>query len=301
MKPIGWLLIVAINVSTLSGVFVAASSLSEAGEITAKRWVDLGFEGDSFIDPSDLEIYDHGQTISKTVDKGTRFDLPVISPSGPYAGEFCLKLGVKAEENENAKSKFEYNIVKHHGNQDESYYFSLFNGEARYLGFALKLDANNYQTPRNWLLHMQVWQCCGHRPPPLAMYIIPNPDANAPVQYKVTIRDDRYKGKKNPEPGETSFLSGKLTRGVWHTFVFKLKPSYLGQEGQGEVTMWQDGEQKLSYVGKWGYKPETLGGASRTTDRLDIKLGIYRRRQATRQIIYLDNIRYGNSKEAVEP
>jgi hypothetical protein len=248
------------------------------------------------------------KSISTTVDLGTKYAIWRTTES--YEGGHGLALRIDRElrsPSEPTKSKIEINVARHDDSDLDAaskQRFILRNGVERFLGFAFKLDRDGYETPSRWVLHFQVWQCCSLLQPPLVLQAIPAPLSSAhddPVQFVVLKRTDGNLGKEPTwdNGDKLRLLDGNdtfgLQRGRWYRFIFRLMP---GTHSAAAVSMWLDGKLLLEHRGPWGYSP--LTEASRQ-DTYAVKLGIYRHAQNRAHQIYLDSIRWGLSREDVDP
>jgi hypothetical protein len=252
--------------------------------------------------------------VRTTQDTGTKF---AIWASGEhYSAGRGIGMKIDAErrpQGSDMKSKIELDVS--HPNDaalDRKYSgrYILRNGGEVYLGFAIRLDPEMYQAPLGWVIHFQVWHCCGNDPPPLSLRAIPAQSAGGnSIRFTLLKRDDSFLSEERArDPGNPiPFLSGEqyivLRKGQWYFVVLRLRPSPGSRQADGTmkskdglIDMWLDGEPVLHYRGAWGYSPAR---ESRMRDTYAVKLGIYRRAQDRTQTIYLDDIRWGLSYEAV--
>lgn len=229
-----------------------------------------------------------------TVDTGTQYDV-WLDARHAASGRRSLALKIYSERNENVKDKIELNIVKH----NEPGRLTLDEDGARYLGFDFMLD-RQYETPRGWALHVQAWQCCGLNPP-FAIFVVPSPDKNSEVEFRFVVRDDREQTKSAATSAGKEVYRLKVPRGEWNNMVIRMEPSHNDDTREGRLAMWFNKSLKFDYRGDWGYTPGQIARKRNKEMRpeMAIKVGIYRRRQATTQIIYFDNIRYGTTYDSV--
>jgi hypothetical protein len=242
--------------------------------------------------------------ITTTVDLGTKYGMWRTTDSFKGNG---LVLRIDRERRapgEAAKSKIEINVARHDDfdlDAAAGQRFLLRNGTERYVGFALKLDPKFYEAPRRWVLHFQAWQCCGRGSPPLSLRTVPARPFNplAPISFALIRRTDADL-ESTPNTGEPlRFIDGShrigLQRGRWYRIVFRLRP---GLDPAAGVSMWVDGVLVLDYRGRWGYSPDVR---ARVRDTYSVKLGIYRHAHDAMQQVELDSIRWGLSREEVDP
>jgi len=245
--------------------------------------------------------------VTTTVDPGTKYRIWHTTEAFRGARGLALRIGRETREpEESPKSKIEINVVRHDEfavDAADRHRLILRNGTERFLGFAIKLDPEHYETPRRWILHFQAWQCCAQVQPPLVLQAIPvaTRDIDVPIQFIVMKRTDTHLGKEMTSTnGERlHFRDGSdavsLRRGRWYRFVFRLEP---GPQRTAGIALWLDGKLVLDQNGSWGYTP---GAEAAIQDSYSVKLGLYRNAQNTSQQIYLDSIRWGLSREDVDP
>lgn len=238
------------------------------------------------------QIIDGGDYITTTYDSHTAFR--IWRSEEAFRGHFGIGLRIDKEDRQDSpKSKIEINVSRH---DDRS--GVLTNGEERYLGFALKLDSTDYESPFRWVLLFQVWQCCAFQPP-LALQGIPSKDPSAPLRFSFVRRTDANTANQQTSDNgkRTTLINGQdtftLERGRWYRFVLRLKP---GPKQNSGFDVWLDGIHLAQHFGTWGYTPR-----KNITDKYAVKLGIYRHAQPTSQQIYLDSIRWGLSRDDVDP
>ena len=78
-------------------------------------------------------------------------------------------------------------------------------------------------------------------------------------------------------------------------FVFQLIPSHTRDERVGRVQAWINGKEAFVYRGDWGYYDHSYSD----TNFMTIMLGIYRHREDTRQLIYVDNVHFSSTYASV--
>jgi hypothetical protein len=250
--------------------------------------------------------------ISTTTDTGTQYS---IYRSGVhYKGDFGLGFRVEREHRPadiSQKSKIEINISRHDDNRLDQKYdgqYVLRNDTSHYLGFAFLMDRKLYESPTKWLLHFQVWQCCGNTQPPLALQALPQPRESEKVRFVLMKRTDAHlNNAPTSDNGERLiFLDGKsfidLEKGKWYRLVFMVHPTPVFRENEkaniATVTLWVNGRLALQHFGPWGY---TLQRSHKIQNTYAVKIGLYRSAQDTMQQFYFDTIRWGNSFASVNP
>jgi hypothetical protein len=236
----------------------------------------------------------HGPTRSFdfTVDTGTQYDV-WLDAKNAAASQRSLALKIYSDSDEGVKDKIELNVVKH--NQPER--LTIGDNGARYLSFDFMLDPE-YEAPRAWVIHVQAWQCCG-KPPPFAIRVAPKAHVRSEVEFRFLVRDDVTE-RTNPRSEGREIHRMTVPRGRWNNMAIFMQPS-VGDDGRdGRLIVWYNRAQTLDYRGSWGYRSEQLTRQGRAmSPHMAVKIGIYRKRQATMQTIFVDNVRFGSTYESV--
>jgi hypothetical protein len=292
---------------TLSFAESCAVATDSKKPIENTRVVRLDFSGEDTIDKHDPADNKHrplyfnlrsssnpsclGTVHRYTIDTGTDFStwLDERVPSRSLESDRSLAVRITSTLNQNVKDKVLFSVVAHN---DENHISLLRPQNERYVSFSFMLDPS-YELPHNWALHFQAWQCCGGHPP-FAIRVIPGRDTRGPVEFNFIVSNDEIEGRGDQPQ---SIYKMKVARGEWHNMVLKLKPRPVTSSEPGEIAMWFDLQQKLSWSGHWGYTPtaNSLATAGVAKDSLGVELGVYRRRQSTTQTILFDNVRFADS------
>lgn len=230
-----------------------------------------------------------------TVDKGTNFNVwldPAAPPHNrPGEGDRSLAVQITADYDENVKDKIMFQINPTGGDKKLDI---TEPAPSRFVSFDFMLD-KDYETPHNWLLHFQAWQCCGGVPP-FTIHVQPSKDKHSAIEFVFYAVDDKDKAA-NPFGRGREIYRMPVARGEWKSIALMLDPSFDDSGHPGEIAMWLDGDKKFDWRGNWGFMPEqaapNLDG--KMTPEIVLNLGVYRRRQTTTQTIYFDNIRFGGS------
>jgi hypothetical protein len=203
-----------------------------------------------------------------------------------------LAIQIHSDQDINVKDKVLFDAIPFKSQQN----IDLRSADStRYFSFAFMIDPS-YETPKGWLLHVQAWQCCGGHPP-FTIQVTPNRDKGSPIEFTFVVVDDVSDAPINP--GRVIYKM-PVRRGEWNTMTLKLEPRPDDAIQPGEIQMWLNGESKFVYRGHWGFIPSDRGESKAViTSAIGINIGVYRRRQATTQTIYFDNIRYGSTLAAV--
>ena len=97
------------------------------------------------------------------------------------------------------------------------------------------------------VIFMQAWQGnCGPKVPLTASLQAGTGDDFTPLTFKVVAQENQFRF--------TLLKSRPITKG-WHTFLFKLRPSYDKMGGKGQVDLWLDGVKILRWSHNWGIEP----------------------------------------------
>lgn len=229
-----------------------------------------------------------------TIDAGTQYDVWVDAIHAAGGGR-SLALKIYSDKDENVKDKIELNVVKHYDPER----VRLGDNISHYLSFDFMLDPK-YEAPKSWVLHVQVWQCCGMNPP-FAIFVAPNTARNGDVEFRFVVRDDIEQRKDAAASAGKEVYRMNIARGEWNNMIIKMDPSDDDDTKEGRLAMWYNGSLKFDYRGDWGYTPGQIAKKHNKEMLSDmaIKVGIYRRRQATTQILYFDNIRVGTTYDSV--
>lgn len=262
--------------------------------------INLTFEDDILIeteDPHWMESPWNGMKFKTTIDTGTEYDIPWITEEG-YEWDRALWMNIFSDANTWVKDKIEYNLRLHYGNDDHP---RVDEAAPKYVWFAIKPDELLYETPKRWVLHFQAWQCCAWFQPPLAMMIEPNPDHTAPIEYFIVTRNDTHIWSKTYDNGEIIFRD-TLPRGEWSEIIFRMVPSPITDDRIWQVAIRVNDELKKDWRWDRWFTPitkEESWGEIEVREDMALKIGHYRARQATRQTVYFDNIRYGTTAASV--
>jgi len=215
-------------------------------------------------------------------------------PSRTGSHDRSLAMRITASKNVNVKDKIVFAAVHHRSRQSINIAAA---DNKRFLSFDFMLD-KDYEIPNGWLLHLQAFQLCGHHPP-FSIHVTPGHNKLGDVEFTFNVIDDALEASQFGKP--KIIYKIQVKRAVWSNMTLALKPRFNGSAETGEVTMWWNGTVKFTYKGDWGYRPASqcpLNDTS-TANLMGIDIGIYRRRQATTQLIYIDNIKYGTSLASV--
>jgi len=180
--------------------------------------------------------------------------------------------------------------------------FALTNGVQRYTGFAVMLPSATNDVPTDRYLFAQWWQGSPYAPP-VALDIIPNTN---PIEYHIVVHNTDTWGNPSAVPIVIPVPGGNLSFDTWHTVVVMVIPDYYGYNG--EITLWEDGQQLVDWQGKVGYDPSVRPYAqpdnpnvAYPNQNLNVYFGPYRNRQNTTQQLFFDEIRFTDTYAEAVP
>ena len=233
-----------------------------------------------------------------TADIGTVFKTWLdkrVPPAHVKQDDRSLAIQITSDHDANEKDKIVFSPVQHNGSE----HIEISpKSPTYYVSFKFFLDPS-YQLPRGWLIHFQAWQCCGGHPP-LAISVEPSSDPSGPVVMVFSVRDDEIENARYG--GSKEIYKVQIPRSRWMRLSIELNPQPDGSPRKGHVGAWLDCRKLFSYEGPWSFIADRITSLSiqakqKITSRIGLDLGIYRRRQATTQTIYFDDIKYGTSEE----
>lgn len=234
-----------------------------------------------------------------TVDKATTFDVWLDRRTPPDhkgpQGDRSLAVRITAAYDENVKDKIMMQVNRHGGDKKLDV---MRTGAPKFVSFDFMLD-KDYETPHNWLLHFQAWQCCGGVPP-FSIHVEPSANKHSDVEFVFHSVDDRQKQDDRHARGQEIYRM-RVNRNEWNNMTLLLDPSFDDNGREGEIAMWWNGAKKFNWRGSWGFRPVDFAPdfGRQTTRDITLHLGTYRRRQTTTQTIYFDHVRFGDSFEEV--
>ena len=250
-------------------------------EASGARFVDIGLEAvDSpSIVRSPATLFENGRSFALALEgKG---ECPWITSSSYYSG--ARAIGTRVSPDSTKKDRSEIKVVR------GSDRYALHFGQTRYFGFAMHVDNSSSDWPlERDVIFMQAWQGnCGPKVPLTASLQAGTGDHFTPLTFKVVAHENQVRF--------TLLNSRPITKG-WHTFLFKMRPSYDKMGGKGQVDLWLDGVKILMWSHNWGIEPGMNLGFGSIGDNWSIKCGIYRPRPANQNLVLIfDNIRYADN------
>jgi len=194
-----------------------------------------------------------------------------------------LAIGPSAQgQTSNDRSEF---TITHQGDAQ-----GLHLGQDRYLGFAVFFNGSDFPPPTAEIIVCQVWQAYKKVPtgPPAFVVMIPNAKD---LRFRLATRDD-----SDTKSVEVPLTHAAFERGVWNSVVLHVLPRAIGDpRGPGQIEMWLNG----AYIGgarrAWGY------AVPNSVDAFDVRVGLYANPQPAAHALWIDRLRWGLDRAAVDP
>jgi hypothetical protein len=215
---------------------------------------------------------------------------PWLSPSQFYAGTKSIgyEIGAVASPTPGAVDKVNTRVS--HVGESSSQKLNT----KRYLGFALKL-ATGFAAPAagGHIILAQYWQGSPYGPPVSLTITGGN---STTMNYELQVRNNSTKG--NPSSVPVTVGSGTIPVGSWQTFNIMTIMDY---NGAGQLKLWQNGTQLMSWTGNTCYDPNTIpynnppAGTANPLSDFDVFIGMYRTQQNAKQQLFYDSIKWGDT------
>ncbi len=249
---------------------------------------------------SDGSLTESGVTyacIYKPTPQATWVRTPWISPSQYYLGSHAIGMEIDPVSTYALSDVDKVNHRLESGNDS----FALTFGNKRYTGFALKLPSANFQIPDSGrkLMLAQWWQGSPYGPP--VRMEITNATSNV-VTFRFWVLNNDTLG--NPSSVPIDIGGGTIAFDQWNTFVVMLIPDYTGS---GQIKVWQNGTQIVTWTGKVGYDPSTIPynnpppGTSNPNQNFDVFYGPYRDRQNKKHQVFYDEVKFADTYSEAAP
>lgn len=229
-------------------------------------------------------LYDNGWSFRLANQNSPDARKPVISTDRAHTGTRSLKFIVDPDT-DGVKERTEAHVSE-----------GISIAHVRYTSFWIFVR-NDFQAfapgSNSRELFMQVWQgvdgpngWSGY--PPFALYFKPGSN----LQYEVVIKKD---GEEHAPSQNQIKYTDTLPKGQWVNFVVGWKADPIGTNGY--IRIWRDGVEKYAYNGRWAYSP-----AVTTSTTFLYRHGLYgnpAQSITVPQVVYFDDITYGNSYSSV--
>ncbi len=167
--------------------------------------------------------------------------------------------------------------------------------EGRYFGFSIYFPGTaDFGAPTNEVVVSQIWQAHDTTTGP-----------KGPVAYLAMVRDTtdlsfnlRTRNDASPNASNVPMPAGtKFVRGAWNSVVIFILPKTVDSPTLGRIRLWLNGTRVANNARHLGYA-EVPGT---TYNKFDIRAGVYRAPQAVKHTVFLDELRWGRSREDVDP
>ena len=291
--------------SSLHNKLPSESLQEETVPLIAPPIIDIGFE----VPSSSLEVQPQNgdsQVYHFYNEDGEKHDIPSqgdqvsiwLSGSQPFRGN--RSLGMRVRESQGVKDRIELRPV--HGTTDS---YALSYGQTKWFGYAFKFHKNS-DIPTGWVHIAQMWQ----RPYPgrlsdfqvVPMTVSLKKNAET-LQMYVSLRNGVDPTVIATRPNETLRTQSSnniidVPQGVWNTMIYQLTPSHVDDDRVGNIQVYLNDQLVVDHDGDYGAVPGETTGRQET---FDLRVGIYREAQPTETIMFVDEVKYGDSKAAVTP
>lgn len=292
------------DIDPVTGRPLAAADTPNAGRL-APIHVDLGFEEEQ--GTLDLNAVRGGGTARYHfyTQDGWKYDMPAMGESidpefttaHAHTGNRSLVLQAgPADADADDRDRVELRVM-HGKSHPEPFQF----GQDRWYGMSLMIDPESVAPrPGRWLHIHQLWQpsTVGQAARdakwgiPQAMSVAPSKDGKTWNIHSVVKSDGRRE----------QYDLGELTPGQWHTFVFNVMLSHSKDDIDGHFRVWIDGESRCDATVDVGNYPRTPADNDPpgffAYDGMDVRFGLYRKRQTEMQRFYLDDVWFGSEPPA---
>ncbi len=200
-----------------------------------------------------------------------------------YSGARSLAMKSLANTNDH-KDRVEIEIANWSGPE------ALRFDQTRYVAYRLYIDEESGVFPKHFT---QVWQA----------------NCAAKVPFTMTFNDEygdwRWEAAARSFTVKEIFAGQTISKGQWHTFVFKFVPQYVESGKDGEIRIWLDGRPAGTYIGPWGEMPgHVWPGYDPVKETMSIRCGLYAGPGGVAhpaQSLYFDDYRMGTSFAEVNP
>ncbi len=244
------------------------------------------------------EFIDNGQLL-RVYEQGNWHVRPWVSTSSVVnasnTSPSCIGFhAVAALDNEDTQDRHELCIST---SLDDD---ALELNKRRYLAFDFYIDPVS-QTPQNWLVICQAWQVCTDTPPPFSIHVRSDAVNPAYPDADHVILDFEMRDDSMIDGDATNVWSVAVEKGTWHNLILQLQPSPPDDGETGQLAIYYDNEPgeapDVVWANDWGYSTNTANIFGNT---FDLRVGVCRSRQMRAFSWFVDNIRFGPTKESVE-
>ncbi|PRE86562.1 heparin lyase I family protein [Burkholderia multivorans] len=255
---------------------VAASALREAD------FGDRGGQVTQFNEHYRLFKHD-GQTFNMPYQGQAA--VPQVSDKASKIGGRSLKLTIgPSAPGQTTNDRSEFTLV-HQGDP-----LALRLGEERYMGFSIFFDKDSFPPPKGEIIISQIWQPFKEEKAGPAAFIVMIPEKDD-LSFALATRDDRSEKSTKVNLGHPRFL-----RNQWNSVVLHVLPRAINDpDGPGLIEMWLNGVYLGGSKRTWGHASLNF------LNTFDVRVGLYGNPQPVAHTIWIDQLRWGTSREAVTP
>lgn len=162
-------------------------------------------------------------------------------------------------------------------------------GRDRYLGFAIFFNGD-FPPPTAEIIVCQVWQAYRNTPtgPPAFIVMVPG---DKDLRFRLATRND-----DSVRSLEVPLTRAAFVRDQWNSVVLHVLPRAKNDpSGPGWIEMWLNGNYIGGAMRSWGY------AAANSLDRFDVRIGLYANPEPVAHSVWVDSVRWGTSRAAVDP
>ncbi|WP_269505360.1 heparin lyase I family protein [Burkholderia sp. IMCC1007] len=208
---------------------------------------------------------------------------PTVSDKAAKIGGRSLKLTIgPSAPGQTTNDRSEFTLV-HQGDP-----LSLRLGQERYMGFSIFFDKKAFPPPRGEIIVSQIWQPFKEEKAGPVAFIVMVPGKDD-LSFTLATRDDTSEKSTQVDLGHPRFVENQ-----WNSVVLHVLPRAVNDpNGPGLIEMWLNGKYLGGSRRYWGHaSPNFL-------DTFDARVGLYGNPQPVAHTIWIDQLRWGASKEAV--
>jgi hypothetical protein len=236
--------------------------------------------------------------IYKPTPQASWVQTPWLDSSLSYKGEQSVGMEIDAVS---SYASGDVDKVNHRISSGNDSFALGFGNIKRYTGFALYLPSGEFEIPAagRKLMLAQWWQGSPYGPP--LRLEVTNATTSA-VTFRFWVLNNDTLG--NPSATPIDIGGGTIPFDAWTRFVVMLIPDY---SGGGQIKVWVNGTQIITWAGKVGYDPTTKPYTGDTSSiaypnqAFDVFYGPYRDRQNKTHVVLYDEIKFASTYSEAAP